>query len=86
MTMISADSHVTEPAGTYVDRIDPKYRDRAPRMHYDETLGEVGVGEHVVRYVMARGGDGSPHPPDHIPGSSRSIGSRKADRQGTLGP
>ena len=38
---ISADSHVTEPAGTYVDRIDPKYRDRAPRMHYDETLGDV---------------------------------------------
>jgi len=24
---ISADSHVTEPAGTYVDRIDPKFRD-----------------------------------------------------------
>jgi predicted TIM-barrel fold metal-dependent hydrolase len=41
MTMISADSHVTEPAGTYIDRIDPKYRDRAPRMHYDETLGDV---------------------------------------------
>ena len=38
---ISADSHVTEPAGTYVDRIDPKFRDRAPRMHYDETLGDV---------------------------------------------
>jgi predicted TIM-barrel fold metal-dependent hydrolase len=40
-TCISADSHVTEPAGTYVDRIDPKFRDRAPRMHYDETLGDV---------------------------------------------
>ena len=38
---ISADSHVTEPAGTYIDRIDPKFRDRAPRMHYDETLGDV---------------------------------------------
>ena len=40
-TCISADSHVTEPAGTYVDRIDPKYRDRAPRMHYDESFGDV---------------------------------------------
>ncbi len=38
---ISADSHVTEPAGTYLDRIDPKYRDRAPRMHYDDTMGDV---------------------------------------------
>jgi predicted TIM-barrel fold metal-dependent hydrolase len=38
---ISADSHVTEPAGTYIDRIDPKFRDRAPRMHYDDTLGDV---------------------------------------------
>ena len=27
---ISADSHVTEPPRSYVDRIDPKYRDRAP--------------------------------------------------------
>src|SRR4029079_2148314 len=40
-TCISADSHVTEPAGTYIDRIHPKFRDRAPRMHYDETLGDV---------------------------------------------
>ena len=38
---ISADSHVTEPPGTYIDRIDPKFRDRAPRMHYDDTLGDV---------------------------------------------
>ena len=30
---ISADSHVTEPPGTYLDRIDPAYRDRAPRLH-----------------------------------------------------
>jgi len=38
---ISADSHVTEPPGTYVDRIDPAYRDRAPRLHHDATLGDV---------------------------------------------
>ena len=29
--IISADSHITEPPGTYVDRIDHKFRDRAPR-------------------------------------------------------
>ena len=30
--IISADSHITEPPKTYVDYIDPAYRDRAPRM------------------------------------------------------
>src|SRR5262249_56743765 len=52
---MSADSHVTEPAGTYVDRIDPKYRDRAPRMHYDETLGDVMLidgGKTLVPYWL----------------------------------
>ena len=28
--IISADSHITEPPKTYVDRIDPKSRDGAP--------------------------------------------------------
>jgi predicted TIM-barrel fold metal-dependent hydrolase len=37
--VISADSHITEPAGTYVDRIDAKWRDRAPRM---QRMGEAG--------------------------------------------
>ena len=52
---ISADSHVTEPAGTYVDRIDPKFRDRAPRMHYDETMGDVMLidgGKSLVPYWL----------------------------------
>jgi len=26
-TIISADSHITEPPGCYVDNIDPKYRE-----------------------------------------------------------
>ena len=38
---ISADSHVTEPPGTYIDRIDPTYRDRAPRLHHHDVLGDV---------------------------------------------
>ena len=29
--IISADSHVTEPPDTYVDRIDRRFRDRAPQ-------------------------------------------------------
>ena len=30
--IISADSHVTEAPGTYVDHIDPAFRDRCPRL------------------------------------------------------
>ena len=56
MTMcISADSHVTEPPDTYVDRIDPAYRDRAPRLHHDDTLGDVMLidnGQSLVPYWL----------------------------------
>jgi predicted TIM-barrel fold metal-dependent hydrolase len=31
-TVISADSHITEPAETYIDFIDPAFADRAPRL------------------------------------------------------
>ncbi|HXH82242.1 MAG TPA: amidohydrolase family protein [Candidatus Tectomicrobia bacterium] len=41
MAIISADSHVTEPPGTYVDRIDRRYRDRAPRLVRDPSRGDV---------------------------------------------
>ena len=40
-TIISADSHVTEPPDTYSSRIDAKYRDDAPRMVRDDNLGDV---------------------------------------------
>lgn len=39
--IISADSHVTEPADTYLPRIDPKYRDTAPYLAYVENVGDV---------------------------------------------
>ena len=39
--IISADSHITEPPGTYVDRIDHKYKDTAPHMIHDDKLGDV---------------------------------------------
>ena len=41
--IISADSHITEPAGTYLDHIDPAFRDRAPRMVRDDKAGDVFV-------------------------------------------
>jgi predicted TIM-barrel fold metal-dependent hydrolase len=41
--VISADSHVTEPPGTYVDRIDRAFLDRAPRMVRDQRLGDIFV-------------------------------------------
>ena len=41
--IISADSHITEPANTYVDYIEPKWRDRAPKMVRDEKAGDVFV-------------------------------------------
>lgn len=39
--IISADSHVSEHPNTYVDHIDRKYKDRAPRMIHDEKRGHV---------------------------------------------
>jgi uncharacterized protein len=41
--IISADSHITEPPGTYVDRIDRKYKDTAPHMVRDEKKGDLFV-------------------------------------------
>jgi predicted TIM-barrel fold metal-dependent hydrolase len=39
--LISADSHVTEPSGCYVDHIDPAFRARAPRLRHLEGVGDV---------------------------------------------
>src|SRR5580658_1821421 len=50
-TVISADSHITEPAGTYVDRIDHKFKDIAPRMVRDEKLGDVFVINGISRPI-----------------------------------
>jgi predicted TIM-barrel fold metal-dependent hydrolase len=52
---ISADSHITEPPGTYIDRIDPKYKDRAPRLQHDDDYGDVMVideGQSVVPFYL----------------------------------
>ena len=41
--IISADSHITEPANTYIDYIDPRYRNVAPRLTRTEKAGDVFV-------------------------------------------
>jgi hypothetical protein len=48
---ISADSHVTEPPGTYVDRIDGRFKDRAPRMVRDPKRGDMFVIEGLDKPV-----------------------------------
>ncbi len=40
---ISADSHITEPPNCYIDNIEAKYRDTAPRVFDDPERGEVYV-------------------------------------------
>jgi predicted TIM-barrel fold metal-dependent hydrolase len=42
---ISADSHITEPPHCYVDYIDPKFRDRAPRVKRVDKVGDAFVIE-----------------------------------------
>ena len=43
--IISADSHVTEAPGTYLDRIDRRFKDRAPRIVRDAARGDLFVIE-----------------------------------------
>ncbi|MFP6578835.1 MAG: amidohydrolase family protein [Myxococcota bacterium] len=49
--IISADSHITEPANTYLDHIDPAFRDRAPRLVRHEKAGDVFVIDGMSRPV-----------------------------------
>jgi predicted TIM-barrel fold metal-dependent hydrolase len=41
--IISADSHITEAPGTYLDHIDARWKDKAPRIESHETLGDIFV-------------------------------------------
>lgn len=55
MFSISADSHVTEPGDCYAPRIDPRFRDRAPKAVTHETMGAVMLidnGATLVPYGM----------------------------------
>ena len=49
--IISADSHITEPPGTYVDWIDRSTRTRAPHMVRDETKGDLFVIDGMSRPI-----------------------------------
>jgi uncharacterized protein len=50
--VISADSHITEAPGTYIDNIDPKWRDRAPRLvDGGEKYGDLFVIDGMDRPV-----------------------------------
>ena len=53
--LISADSHVVEPPNLWQERIDAKYRDRAPRMIHD-----AGVDRWIVDESIAIGSTGAP--------------------------
>jgi predicted TIM-barrel fold metal-dependent hydrolase len=71
--IISADSHITEPAGTYVDHIDPAWRDRAPRLvDGGPDVGDVfvidGMRKPVPMGLVAAAGK----PPEEI----RILGTR----------
>jgi predicted TIM-barrel fold metal-dependent hydrolase len=58
--IISADSHVTEPPGTYVDRIDARWREKAPRLQFIENVGDVfwidGLSRPVPMGLVAAAG------------------------------
>ena len=49
--IISADSHITEPPGTYIDRIDSKFKDGAPKMVRDEKMGDMFVIKDLERPI-----------------------------------
>src|SRR4029450_13751522 len=49
--LISADSHVTEPPNTYVDRIDRRFRDRAPHIEGDAKRGDVFVVDGMQKTI-----------------------------------
>ena len=70
---ISADSHITEPPNCYVDYIDPKYRDVAPRIEKSDKGDEVYVIKDLKKVV----------PLALLDGAGYSIAERKA-RVGTI--
>ncbi len=70
--MISADSHVTEPPNTYIDNIDPAYRDRAPKMIDHEKLGDVFVIDGMSKPISLSTAAAAGKRPEEI----RSYGSK----------
>jgi uncharacterized protein len=73
--IISADSHITEPPNTYIDYIDPAFRERAPHMIEHEKLGEVFVVEGIHRPLSLSTAAAAGKRPDEI----KSYGARFDD-------
>jgi len=49
--VISADSHITEHPDTYIKHIDPKWRDRAPKMVNSKEKGDLFIIEGMSRPI-----------------------------------
>jgi predicted TIM-barrel fold metal-dependent hydrolase len=49
--IISADSHITEPANTYVDHIDPKWKSRAPYLRDEGDAGALFIVDGMSKPV-----------------------------------
>ena len=49
--IISADSHITEHPDTYVKHIDPRWRDKAPRMVTSKSKGDLFVIDGMKRPI-----------------------------------
>jgi uncharacterized protein len=74
--IISADSHITEPAGTYVDHIEPAFADRAPRLEdCGPEIGDAFVINGFRKPVSLGTVAAAGKPPEEI----RLKGSRFAD-------
>ena len=54
--IISADSHISEAPNTYVDYIDPKYRDIAPRIQEGTDKGALYIIDGVQQLWGNRSG------------------------------
>ena len=53
--IISSDSHVLEPGNLWLERLDKKYRDRAPRIFFDEASGRYKFGGEGLAPVVYAG-------------------------------
>ncbi|MBM3347179.1 MAG: amidohydrolase [Betaproteobacteria bacterium] len=53
--IISSDSHVLEPGNLWLERLDKKYRDRAPRIFFDENSGRYKFGGEGLTPVIYSG-------------------------------
>ena len=71
--IISADSHITEPASTYVDYIDPKWRDRAPRLVDGGELGDVFVVDSFKSPIKIGTAAAAGIPPEQIREKGRKF-------------